>query len=58
MTDRTQQVQTPTPPDATTPSSLLSDAERRTVERLTARNDPRYSADAQSQALLERVPVP
>ncbi len=55
MTDRTQQVQTPTSPDATTPSSLLSDAERRTVERLTARNDPRYGADAQSQALLERA---
>ena len=50
MTDRTQM---PTPADATT--SVLSDAERRTVERLTARNDPRYGADAQSQALLERA---
>jgi hypothetical protein len=29
--------------------------ERRAVDRLTARNDPRYSADAQSQALHERV---
>jgi hypothetical protein len=51
MTDQTPQDQ----PAAATTSSFLSDAERRKLEHLTAKGDPRFRADAQNQALLERV---
>ena len=47
--------QTPQPPAAAKPSSLLSENEQRKIEALTARNDPRFKADAQNQALLERA---
>ncbi|NJK43599.1 MAG: hypothetical protein HC933_04400 [Pleurocapsa sp. SU_196_0] len=49
--------QTP-PPSATTPtapSSQLPETERRKLEALIARSEPRYSADAQGQAQLERL---
>jgi hypothetical protein len=51
MTDQTPQDQ----PAAATTSNFLSDAERRKLEHLTAKGDPRFRADAQNQALLERV---
>ena len=51
MTDQTPQDQ----PAAATTSNFLSDAERRKLEHLTAKGDPRFKADAQNQALLERV---
>ena len=47
--------QTPETPAAAKPSSLLSEDEQRKIEALTARNDPRFKADAQNQALLERA---
>jgi hypothetical protein len=51
MTDQTPQDQSA----AASTSSFLSDAERRKLEHLTAKGDPRFRADAQNQALLERV---
>jgi hypothetical protein len=51
MTDQTPQDQ----PAAATTSSFLSETERRKLEHLTAKGDPRFKADAQNQALLERV---
>ena len=51
MTDQTPQDQ----PAAATTSNFLSETERRKLEHLTAKGDPRFRADAQNQALLERV---
>jgi hypothetical protein len=50
MTDQTPQDQ-----PAAASKDFLSDAERRKLEHLTAKGDPRFRADAQNQALLERV---
>jgi hypothetical protein len=50
MTDQTGQ-----PPINPKSSSALPEEERRKLDLLTARNDPRFKSDAQHQALLERA---
>jgi hypothetical protein len=48
--------QTPNPTaDVPETSSFLSEEERQKIQNLTVRSNPRYKADAQSQALLERA---
>jgi hypothetical protein len=50
MTDQTPQDQ-----PAAANKDFLSDSDRRKLEHLTAKGDSRFRADAQNQALLERV---
>jgi hypothetical protein len=50
MTDQTPQDQ-----PAAAGKDFLSDSERRKLEHLTAKGDPRFRADTQNQALLEKI---